>query len=62
MAQDLAYETIRRLVEQPEQTVGCMLAYQEAGTIEPIALHAIAPKPFDWEVFARMHGTELPRQ
>jgi len=62
MAQDLAYEAIRRLVEQPEQTVGCMLAYREAGTIEPIALHAIAPKPFDWEVFARMHGTELPQQ
>lgn len=62
MAQHLAYETIRRLVEQPEQTVGCMLAYREPGTIEPIALHAIAPKPFDWEVFARMHGTELPQQ
>ncbi|MDX1410940.1 MAG: 6-phosphofructokinase [Nitrospirales bacterium] len=60
MAQHLAYETIRRLVEQPEQTIGCMLAYRDLGTIQPIPLHAVAPKPFDWEVFARMHGTELP--
>ena len=60
MAQHLAYETIRRLVEQPEQTIGCMLAYREPGTIQAIPLHAVAPKPFDWEVFARMHGTELP--
>ena len=60
IAQRLAYETIRRLVERPEQVVGCMLAYREAGTVEPIPLHAVAPKPFDWEVFARMHGSELP--
>jgi len=60
MAQHLAYEAIRRLVEQPDQTIGCMLAYKEPGTIQPIPLHAVAPKPFDWEVFARMHGTELP--
>jgi 6-phosphofructokinase 1 len=59
MAQHLAYETIRRLVEQPEHIVGCMLAYQGSGTIQPIPLHAVAPKPFDWELFARMHGTEL---
>lgn len=60
MAQHLAYEAIRRLVEQPEQVVGCMLAYQSSGTIQPIPLHAVVPKPFDWELFARMHGTELP--
>jgi len=60
IAQHLAYETIRRLVERPEQVVGCMLAYREPGTIEAIPLHAVAPKPFDWEVFARMHGSELP--
>ena len=59
MAQHLAYETIRRLVEQPEHIVGCMLAYQGSGNIQPIPLHAVAPKPFDWELFARMHGTEL---
>jgi len=59
MAQHLAYETIRRLVEQPDQVVGCMLAYRDPGTIHPIPLHAVAPKPFDWELFARMHGTEL---
>lgn len=58
IAQHLAYEAIRRLVEQPEQVVGCMLAYREPGTIEPIPLHAIAPKPFDWDLFARMHGSE----
>ena len=58
MAQHLAYEAIRRLVEQPEQVVGCMLAYQGSGAIQPIPLHAVVPKPFDWELFARMHGTE----
>jgi 6-phosphofructokinase 1 len=59
MAQHLAYEAIRRLVEQPDQVVGCMLAYRDPGTIQPIPLHAVAPKPFDWELFGRMHGTEL---
>ena len=59
MAQLFAYEAIRRLIEQPEQVIGCMLAYREPGTIQPIPLHAVAPKPFDWELFARMHGTEL---
>jgi len=58
IAQHLGYEAIRRLVEQPEQVVGCMLSYREPGTIEPIPLHAIAPKPFDWDLFARMHGSE----
>jgi len=59
MAQLLAYEAIRRLVDHPEQVIGCMLAYRDPGTIQPIPLHAVAPKPFDWELFARMHGTEL---
>jgi len=59
IAQHLAYEAIRRLVEQPEHVVGCMLAYRDSGTIQAIPLHAVAPKPFDWELFARMHGTEL---
>lgn len=58
IAQHLGYEAIRRLIEQPEQVVGCMLSYREPGTIEPIPLHAIAPKPFDWDLFARMHGSE----
>ena len=60
IAQQMAYEAIRRLVEQPENVVGCMLACREQGTIETIPLHAVAPKPFDWELFARMHGSELP--
>lgn len=59
MAQHLAFEAIRRLVEQPDQVIGCMLAYRDSGTIQPIPLHAVAPKPFNWELFARMHGTEL---
>jgi len=59
IAQHLGYETVRRLVERPDTVVGCMLAYREAGVIEPIPLHAVESKPFDWEVFARMHGSEL---
>jgi len=60
IAQHLAYEAVRRLVKDPERVIGCMLAYREPGTIEAVPLHAVMPKQFDWEVFARMHGTELP--
>ena len=59
IAQHLGYEAVLRLVERPEDVVGCMLAYRERGAIGTIPLHAVAPKQFDWEVFARMHGTEL---
>ncbi len=59
IAQHLAYETIHRLVERPADVVGCMMAYRERGTIEAIPLHAVKPKQFDWEVFARMHGSAL---
>jgi 6-phosphofructokinase 1 len=59
IAQHLAYEAIRRLVEAPETAVGCMLAYREPAVIEAVPLHAVAPKPFDWELFGRMHGTGL---
>ena len=59
IAQHLAYETIHRLVERPEDVVGCMLAYRERATIEAIPLHAVAPKQFDWDLFARMHGSEF---
>jgi 6-phosphofructokinase 1 len=59
IAQHLAYETVHRLVECPEDVVGCMLAYRERGAIDAIPLHAVAPKQFDWDVFARMHGSEL---
>lgn len=62
IAQHLAYETVRRLVERPEAIVGCMLAYGERGAIEAIPLHAVTVKPFDWDVFARMHGSELPEK
>ena len=60
IGQDLAYEAIRRLVKEPERVVGCMLAYRGPNAIEAIPLHAVAPKQFDWEIFARMHGSELP--
>jgi 6-phosphofructokinase 1 len=59
IAQHLAYEAVRRLVEAPDTVVGCMLAYRDPGHITPIPLHAVAPKQFDWELFARMHGTGL---
>ncbi len=62
IAQDLAYETIHRLVERPEDVVGCMMAYRERTTIEAIPLHAVAPKQFDWDLFARMHGSELTKK
>ena len=61
IAQDLGYETVRRLVAQPESVIGCMLAYREPAAIEAIPLHAVAPKMFDWELFTRMHGNDLPR-
>jgi 6-phosphofructokinase 1 len=60
IGQDLAYEAIRRLAKEPERVVGCMLAYRGPGNIEAIPLHAVAPKQFDWDIFARMHGSELP--
>lgn len=59
IAQHLAYETVRRLVEQPETIVGCMVAYRDQDNIEMIPLHAVAPKQFDWGLFTRMHGLEL---
>jgi 6-phosphofructokinase 1 len=59
IAQHVAYETVRRLVEQPESIVGCMVAYRDSNQLETIPLHALSPKPFDWELFSRMHGAEL---
>jgi len=56
LGQQLAYEAVHRLVERPESVVGCLIAWTRSGTVEPIPLHALAPKPFDWELFARMHG------
>ena len=58
IAQDLAFEVVHRLVEQPESVVGCMLSYREQQLLEPIPLHAIAMKPFNWNTFSRMHGSE----
>jgi 6-phosphofructokinase 1 len=58
IAQHLAYETVHRLMECPEDIVGCLLAYRERGAIAPIPLHAVTPKQFDWDVFTRMHGSD----
>jgi 6-phosphofructokinase 1 len=46
------------VVEAPETIVGCMVAYRDQGTIETIPLHAVSAKPFNWALFARMHGSE----
>lgn len=56
IAQHLAHEVVHRLIESPDDIVGCLLAYRERGSIGPIPLHAVTPKQFDWEVFSRMHG------
>ena len=37
-----------------------MVAYHDPHRMETIPLHAVSPKPFDWELFTRMHGAELP--
>lgn len=61
IAQHLAHEVVHRLIESPEDIVGCLLAYRERGSIGPIPLHAVTPKQFDWDVFSRMHGiTRVP--
>jgi 6-phosphofructokinase 1 len=60
LAQTLAYEAVRRLVERPETVVGCLLARQGEGPVETIPLHDVAPKPFDWDLFSRIHGIEDP--
>jgi 6-phosphofructokinase 1 len=59
IAQHLAYETVRRLVEQPDTIIGCMVAYRDHDNMEMVPLHAVAPKQFDWGLFTRMHGFEL---
>jgi 6-phosphofructokinase 1 len=59
IAQHLAYETVQRLLEFPEEVVGCMVAYRGQPTVETIPLHALEPKQFNWDLFARMHGSEL---
>jgi len=56
IAQHLAHEMVHRLMESPEDMVGCLLAYRERGSIGPIPLHAVTPKQFDWDVFSRMHS------
>jgi 6-phosphofructokinase 1 len=56
LAQFLAYETVRLLVEAPDTIVGCLASSRGEGDFAAVPLHAVSPKPFDWAVFARMHG------
>ncbi len=56
LAQDLAYETIQRLVNTPENTVGCLLKRHAEGKIVSSPLYNIQSRPFDWDVFTRMHA------
>jgi 6-phosphofructokinase 1 len=58
LGQFLAYEAVQRLVENPHSVVGCCLGSYGLGHIEPIPLHAVRPKQFDWQLFTRMHGIE----
>jgi len=58
LGQFLAYESIQRLIENPQSIVGCCLGSYGLGHIECIPLHAVTPKQFDWQLFTRMHGTE----
>lgn len=60
LAQFLAYETVRRLVEEPAALVGCLAASPADGEFDSLPLHAVASKPFDWSVFGRMHGMAVP--
>ncbi len=56
LAQYLAFETIHRLIDDPASVVGHMLACSGSGPVEAVPLHAVSSKPFDWELFGRMHG------
>ncbi|MGI9533951.1 MAG: 6-phosphofructokinase [Thermodesulfobacteriota bacterium] len=56
LGQFLAYEAIQRLVDDPASVIGCILGSNGIGHVEPIPLHAVTPKPFDWQLFVRMHG------
>lgn len=56
LAQFLAYEVVHRLAADPATLVGCLAASSGDGAFEAIPLHAVSPKPFDWAMFARMHG------
>ncbi len=58
LGQYLAYETVKRLVEDPISIVGCCLGTHGLGHVESIPLHAVKPKQFDWQLFTRMHGIE----
>ncbi len=61
LAQHLAYEAVHRLFEEPEKVIGCMLACRgEEESVEPIPLHNISAKPFDWALFSRIHGEGVP--
>lgn len=56
LGQFLAYEAVQRLVDEPASIVGSILGSNGIGNIKTIPLHAVSPKPFDWQLFVRMHG------
>lgn len=59
LGQFLAYEAIHMLVERPGAVVGCYLGSNGVGHLEPVPLHAVEQKPFDWKLFNRMHAQEF---
>ena len=59
LGQLLAYEAIQMLYENPESVVGCYIASSKVGHIEPFPFHDVKPKPFDWQLFNRMHFQEF---
>jgi len=59
LGQFLSYEVIHRIVHHPESIIGCFLGSKGIGLVDPIPLHAVVPKPFDWQLFTRMHGNDV---
>ncbi|MFZ5876280.1 MAG: 6-phosphofructokinase [Nitrospirota bacterium] len=57
LAQFLSFEIVRRVADDPGTVIGCMAAARGDEAFDAIPLHAVAPKAFDWAVFARMHGS-----
>lgn len=57
LGQFLAYEAVHKLLEEPQGVVGCFLGSNTIGHIEPIPLHSVTTKPFNWQLFNRMHGS-----
>lgn len=59
LGQFFAYEAIHILRKDPASIVGCFLGSNGVGHVEPIPLHSVEAKPFDWQLFNRMHAQEF---